>query len=529
MADDKTGSRKLTDDEPLIKVTGLGIARRDGQTLLRDTNFELAAGEIVVLAGPSGSGKSTLVNLLSGSLDDTDEGWEVAGTVSAGGRSFDLAQEHVALGGVVFQNFALFDELTVGENLAIASEHNAGLVGELKHAIDQLLVGVDRDASVYSCSGGQRQRVAIARTLLARRAVLFLDEPNSGLDVVASRRLADLIRDLVRELGTPVVIIAHHFRNLLDIADRVIVLDPSTKTLETLPAELPKLEKRLTELTGVGAEEAPTAPSTAGARVRGLARVFQPRKPAAWRAKWMGLFLWGYIWELCLTPSSLLFVGLGSVIIGFVTTWFVFQYLPFRDLLLPVIHSDALAGLAFTELRVMAPLVAAVLATTRNAALIGANVGHKVYSDQIKAMRNLNVPHGAYLTANVLIASAVASIILVAASVCLTGWVAMATWAYIFPEMSTHLWRDQYFQRLWPPDVPFMVGIDWIAAKAIPSITGAAMISLYFGYRPKTSVIDINNAIAQSLIWGLSFVLSWQSILTLIEFKYVSKNLEVVF
>jgi phospholipid/cholesterol/gamma-HCH transport system permease protein len=225
----------------------------------------------------------------------------------------------------------------------------------------------------------------------------------------------------------------------------------------------------------------------------------------------------------------LLFVGLGSVIVGFVTTWFIFQYLPFRDLLMPIIHSDALAGLAFSELRVLAPLTTGVLIATRNTALIGADIGHKVYSDQIKSMRNLNIPHDVYLTGTVLVASAVASVVLVIMSECLTTWVAMATWSYIFPDESTYMWRDQYFQRMWPPGELIMDGTGWIAAKAIPSIVGAAGIALYFGYRPKSTVVDINQSIAQALIWGLSFVLIWQSALTLIEFKYVSARLETTF
>ncbi len=105
----------------------------------------------------------------------------------------------------------------------------------------------------------------------------------------------------------------------------------------------------------------------------------------------------------------------------------------------------------------------------------------------------------------------------------------MVTWSYIFPDDSTYMWRDQYFQRLWPPGQFFMDGMDWIALKAIPSIVGAAWIALYFGYRPKTTVVDINQSIAQALIWGLSFVLIWQSVLTLVEFKYVSARLESTF
>lgn len=528
MNDEQPGHRATA--TPIVTVEKLTIAQPEGRVLLHEAGFSLAAGEVVILAGPSGSGKSTLVNLLSGAIDAADEGWRISGHVHYAGARVDLARERITLGGVVFQNFALFDELTVGQNLEIAAAHNETVDASLMTAIDGLLQGIERDVPVNACSGGQRQRVAIARTLLGNHPVLFLDEPNSGLDVSASKRLAALIKSLGRDVGVPVVIIAHHYRHLIDVADRVLVLDPRRHALVELPADARLIEREL-EAIGAAADDpagpAVTVPERATAIVSVSAGPM--RSSATWRLNWTLRFLAGYLWELCFAPSALLFVGLGSVIVGFVTTWFIFQYLPFRDLLMPIIHSDALAGLAFSELRVLAPLTTAVLISTRNAALIGADIGHKVYSDQIKAMRNLNVPHDIYLTGTILAASAVASVVLVVMSECLTAWVAMATWSYIFPDESTYMWRDQYFQRLWPPGQFLMDGTDWIAAKAIPSIVGAAGISLYFGYRAKSTVIDINQSIAQALIWGLSFVLIWQSVLTLIEFKYVSANLESTF
>lgn len=526
--------------DPVVVVSSLSIAQRSGRVLLRDVNLDLRPGEVVILAGPSGSGKSTLVNLLSGAIEMREGGWEVSGHVGFAGETYDLAHERVTVGGVVFQNFALFDELTVAENLTIAADHNPAVSDSLKTAIDGLLRDVDRSLPVNAASGGQKQRIAIARTLLGNHPVLFLDEPNSGLDVSASRRLSQLVKELAQEIGVPVIIIAHHFRHLIDVADRVLMLDPRANDLIELPVDAGRIEHELDAIeTGQPRAPAPppeqVKPSTrapAAVATRPPDRAGQATIQAstgAWRPMWGLRFLLGYLWELCFAPSALLFIGLGSVITGFVTTWFIFMYLPFRDYLLPIIHSDALAGLAFSELRVLAPLLTAVLISTRNSALIGADIGHKVYSDQIKSMRNLNVPHKIYITATVLLSSAVAAVVLTTASVSLTAWVAMVTWAQIFPEGSTYLWRDQYFQRLWPPGELLMVGTDWILIKAIPSIMGASAIALYFGYRPKTDVVDINKAIAESLIWGLSFVLTWQSILTLIEFKQVSARLEATF
>ncbi|NQW11370.1 MAG: ATP-binding cassette domain-containing protein, partial [Alphaproteobacteria bacterium] len=412
-----TQSSSAAADDPVVVVSSLSIAQRSGRVLLRNVNLRLGAGEVVILAGPSGSGKSTLVNLLSGAIEMREGGWDVSGQVGFAGETYDLARERVTVGGVVFQNFALFDELTVAENLAIAADHNPAVSDSLKTAIDGLLRDVDRSLPVNSVSGGQKQRIAIARTLLGNHPVLFLDEPNSGLDVSASRRLSLLVKELAQEIGVPVIIVAHHFRHLIDVADRVLMLDPSANDLVELPVDAARIEREL-EAIETGHPRAPgerpmeAAPAMIATRLSDRAGRTTVQSPArAWRPVWGLKFLLGYLWELCFAPSALLFVGLGSVITGFVTTWFIFMYLPFRDYLMPIIHSDALAGLAFSELRVLAPLLTAVLISTRNSALIGADIGHKVYSDQIKSMRNLNVPHQIYINATVLLSSAVAAVV----------------------------------------------------------------------------------------------------------------------
>lgn len=532
-------------DEPAIAIVeDLTIEHVNGFRLLENAHVTLRPGEVVILTGPSGCGKSTLLNLLAGTIDPAADGWRLSGTLRFLGHTFDLSGETVTVGGMIFQDFALFNELTVAENLAIAADHNDPVDQEVARAIDQLLRGVPRDVLIGACSGGQKQRVAIARTLLANHPVLFMDEPNSGLDVAASARLTDLVRLLSREAGITVVIIAHHLRELIGAADRVLLLDPRGSTLRTLPADGPTVEADLRDLDdqlhhagaaktmeeslvlGTFGSTAASASGDGRRLVRSFRRIVRPRRV---RSRWMLAYLRRYLWEHCLAPSGLLFSALGVIIIGFVTTWFIFQYLPFRDLLLPVIHSDTLAGLAFTQERVLAPLVIAVLLITRSVALIGADIGHRVHGNQIKAMRNLNIPYNLYLTTNVLIATGIATTVLVTLAVGATAWVAMSTWMQIFPQDSPHLWRDQYFQRLWPPDTPLMIGIDWIVAKAVPSVLGATMIALYLGYRPKRSAADINTAIAQSLIWGMSFVLVWQTALILFEFKAVSARLEATF
>src|SRR5690606_28458650 len=128
--------------------------------------------------------------------------------------------------GLVFQDNALFDDLSVEENLRIAADHApTGARVRDGDAILSLLSDVEPDQAISACSGGQKQRVAIARTLIAGRPVLVLDEPNSGLDIKSSRRLAGLIKSICTERAFPVIIVAHHVDDLLPFADKVLLLD----------------------------------------------------------------------------------------------------------------------------------------------------------------------------------------------------------------------------------------------------------------------------------------------------------------
>lgn len=522
------GSEKQLRGRILIENVNISV-NNQSHYLLRNASMQFVPGEITLLTGPSGSGKSTFIGLLAGAIDPKDSDWNVSGTVTVDSETSAFGDQDSGIGGLVFQHFALFDDLTIAENLEIAHDHNDDSSQELRHAISELLKDIQYGGQVKTASGGQRQRIAIARTLLGKHAILFLDEPNSGLDTASTKQLAILLRNLARELHIPIVVVAHHFRHLIDHADHVLVLNPSIAGLEHVKPDLTRLEHKLhqakSNFTGIRGK------TVSRHSLNPFFGYNQLRKRSLGNIRWPWFFkfLGRRLWEYGLSPNALLFTCLGSFLVGFVTTWFVLVYLPFRDYLLPVIHSDALAGLAFTELRVMAPLTTAILISVRNAALISADTGHKVYTDQYAAMKNLKIPQFVYHDGVIILASVLAAIILTILSLLVTTSVSMMTWSLVYPDDSLYLWRDQFFQRLWPVGRILPTGLEWVAAKAIPSISGAAMIALVLGRQRKQEVTDINKGIARSLIWGLTFVLLWHSVLTLIEFSYVKERIEATF
>ena len=313
------------DASSMLSVRDLTIVAPGGAVLVERAAFDIAAGELVLLIGPSGSGKSTIVNSLSGLPDALAGGWQVTGRLTCGGRMIDLARERSDVGGLVFQDNALFDDLTAGENLRIAADHAPTKASqELRELATALLPDVDAGKAVASCSGGQRQRVAIARTLLADRPIIFFDEPNSGLDIRASRALAGMIRDICRQMNRPAVIVAHHVEDLLPEADRVLLLDTKARCLRAIEPTLEVIEREIMALQpgAAGEQEAGAEPAAERSGVENWRR----RLPASGRTHWFARYFGEYFWVLCASPLMIMYVALGGMIVGFVEIWFGYNY-----------------------------------------------------------------------------------------------------------------------------------------------------------------------------------------------------------
>jgi len=189
---------------------------------LRGVDFELYAGEFVVLLGPSGSGKSTLLNILGG-LDVPTEGHVVyrEKNLSAAGEAALTAYRRAHVG-FVFQFYNLIPSLTARENVALVTEISTnpmtpeaalGLVG-LDHRLDHFPAQL---------SGGEQQRVAIARAIAKQPDVLLCDEPTGALDITTGIVVLEALARVNRDLGTATVVITHNAA-IAGMADRVVRL-----------------------------------------------------------------------------------------------------------------------------------------------------------------------------------------------------------------------------------------------------------------------------------------------------------------
>jgi branched-chain amino acid transport system permease protein len=222
-----------------------------GVIAVNDVSFDVQAREIVALIGPNGAGKSTTFNLITGVLTST------GGTISALGRKINNTppQEVTKLGiSRTFQHVKLVPDMTVLENVAIGAHlrghcgalssmfrldraDEAGLLAEAARQIERVGLTEQIDALAGSLSLGQQRIVEIARALCVDPMLLLLDEPAAGLRHMEKQRLAALLRTL-RDGGMSVLLVEHDMGFVMDLADRIVVLDFGTKIAEGTPAAI---------------------------------------------------------------------------------------------------------------------------------------------------------------------------------------------------------------------------------------------------------------------------------------------------
>ncbi len=210
-----------------IKVEHL--TKAFGQTgVLYDVSFSVNDGEFLSILGPSGCGKTTILRILIG-LETAD-----SGIIIKDGKDITNAPSAQRRMGIVFQNYALFENMTVLKNVTYALINSATTKGKYskmeaeKSAEEMLkLVGLEAhlDKKPHQLSGGQQQRVAIARTLALNPDVILFDEPMSALDVDTRLALRSELKELQKQFGTTMIYITHDQEEAFAMSDRIMVMD----------------------------------------------------------------------------------------------------------------------------------------------------------------------------------------------------------------------------------------------------------------------------------------------------------------
>jgi phospholipid/cholesterol/gamma-HCH transport system ATP-binding protein len=213
--------------EPLIQL--LGINKSFGERMIyRDLNLDVHPGETLVIMGGSGSGKSTLLRVLMGHLNIDSGQILIRGRALEDMNRGELDAWRKSVG-VLFQSGALFNSMTLRENLALPVREHTDLDDETIDLMAQIylqLVGLREhiDKLPAELSGGMKKRGGLARALMMQPRILFYDEPTAGLDPVSTAQIDELIMNLKNKMGATSVVVTHDMQSAFKLADRLALL-----------------------------------------------------------------------------------------------------------------------------------------------------------------------------------------------------------------------------------------------------------------------------------------------------------------
>ncbi len=251
----------------MIEVRSL-VKKIGAQEILRGVDLEVARGETLAIIGRSGGGKSVLLKHLIGLMKpDTGQIW-VEGQNIIGMKERSLASIRQKVG-ILFQGSALFDSMTVAENIAFplreAGERDPKLLRRrVTEILEVMELQGEEEKMPVNLSGGMKKRVGLARSIIRQPSCILYDEPTSGLDPIVSDSINRLIRRLQQRFGVTSIVVTHDMKNAFHVADRVAYLHEGRIYFHGTPDELRTSTDKLIQDFLLGRSEEQLTPKAFG-------------------------------------------------------------------------------------------------------------------------------------------------------------------------------------------------------------------------------------------------------------------------
>jgi phospholipid/cholesterol/gamma-HCH transport system ATP-binding protein len=240
-ADMSINHHPSSDNSAMISVRGL-VKRIGAEEILRGVDLEVARGETLAIIGRSGGGKSVLLKHLIGLMRPN------AGEIWIEGQNITTLSERQLASirtkvGILFQGAALFDSMTVAENIAFplreAGERDPNVLRtKVREMLEVMELEGEEDKMPVNLSGGMKKRVGLARSIIRQPSCILYDEPTSGLDPVVSDSINRLIRRLQRRFGVTSIVVTHDMKNAFHVADHIAYLHEGRIYFHGTPTEL---------------------------------------------------------------------------------------------------------------------------------------------------------------------------------------------------------------------------------------------------------------------------------------------------